>query len=249
MIKRKLIISFWTFCLMLSAYTAQQIKTDLVYKTKLPASGKTEKAPVIIMLHGYGSNEADLFEISNAFDGRFLFFSLRGPYPGKEMGYSWYGLDFLPQKKFQHDYQEMKESRKKILSFISHACREFKADSNKVFIMGYSQGAIMAYDVSINAPKKVFGVLALSGLLAEGSLPSKPSWADVSAVKYFIAHGYSDNIIDIKEAETASELLKEKGNKNITFNRYEMPHSISGKELNDIKSWLVKQLVPVKQSK
>jgi len=224
---------------------AQTIKTELEYKVKTPPVSK-DRPPVIILLHGYGSNESDLFELSNTLDSRFMVFSLRAPFLGKEVGYSWYGLEFLPNKKFIHNYQEMTESRKKVLSFISNACKEFKADSNKVYLMGYSQGAILAYDISLNAPKKIAGAVIMSGLLSSESISGKTKWADVMNTAYFIGHGNSDNVIDLSEAEKAHTLLKEKGVKNCTYKNYEMPHAIVGKELNDIKSWLSKQINPKK---
>ncbi|MBL7918385.1 MAG: dienelactone hydrolase family protein [Bacteroidia bacterium] len=227
---------------------AQKVNTDLVYQVKMPAKGAA-KAPVIILLHGYGSNETDLFDIANALDDRYIVFSVRAPFKGKEIGYSWYGLEFLPNKQLKHNFKEMKESRAKILSFISNACAAYKTDSTKVFVMGYSQGAIMAYDLALNAPKKVNGVLILSGMLPEEIKPIKANWNLLNNVKYFIAHGNSDNVIDIKEAEKAAAYLKEKGNKEVNYKNYEMPHALTGNELNDIKKWLKKQLDPAPKIK
>ncbi len=227
---------------------AQKVNTDLVYQIKMPAKGAA-KAPVIILLHGYGSNETDLFDIANALDDRYIVFSVRAPFKGKEIGYSWYGLEFLPNKQLKHNFKEMKESRLKILSFISNACKAYKSDSTKVFIMGYSQGAIMAYDLALNAPKKIKGVLILSGMLPEEVKPTKADWSSINKVHYFIAHGNSDNVIDIKEAEKAVSYLKEKGNKEINYKNYEMPHALTGNELNDIKKWLKKQIDPIPKAK
>ncbi|MCV5004496.1 hypothetical protein OFM39_33090, partial [Escherichia coli] len=54
---------------------AQKINTALVYSVH-PAAATEKKPPVLIFLHGYGSNEADLFELANGFDPRFITFSL-----------------------------------------------------------------------------------------------------------------------------------------------------------------------------
>ena len=223
---------------------SQTIKTDLVYKINEPLKKTDKPTPLLIMLHGYGSNETDLFDIAKALDQRFMVISLRGPNELKEGGYCWYPMEFLPDQKFKYDYNQTKASRIKILSFISHACKELKLDSNNVFIMGFSQGAIMGYDLALAAPKKIKGVLVLSGRLLDESKNLKTDWTKAIKTKYFIAHGNSDNVIKISEADSAVKFLKFKKVAEVKFNNYEMPHSVSGKELNDIKVWLKKAIDP-----
>jgi phospholipase/carboxylesterase len=233
---KKIILLFLLFAGSVIHSQTVAISSDLIYKVNLPLK-KSEKTPVIIMLHGYGSNEEDLFALAKSFDTRFITFSLRAPFIAEGQGFSWYKLEFLPDKKFKYDYKEVKTSREKILSFISNACKIYKADSTQVFIMGFSQGAIMAYDLSLFKPEKIKGVLALSGKLLEESKKIKFDALKVSKVKFFIAHGNMDNVIEYKEAEEASKFFQNNKN-NVTFKTYEMPHSINGKELNDIKTWL-----------
>jgi len=219
---------------------AQKINTELTY-TLNPT--KTKNPPVLILLHGYGSSENDLIELAKSLDERFLTFALRAPFNGKEVGYAWYELNFLPNKKITSNYNELKQSKAKVLSFISNACQAYKADSTKVFLLGFSQGAIMAYDIALSNPKKIAGVLALSGKMLEDTKKIKPD-KEVASVKFFIAHGKQDNVIDIKEADSASAYLKNNAIKDLTYKNYEMPHSLSGAELNDIKVWLKKALTP-----
>ncbi len=218
---------------------SQTVTTDLIYKVNKPTQ-TTKKTPVLIMLHGYGSNETDLFDISKSIDERYIVFSLRAPYVLKDGGFSWYDLQFLPQQQFTYNYKEAKESRKKILSFISNACKAYNVDSSQVILMGYSQGTIMAYDVALSAPTKIKGVVALSGLLLEETKAIKTDWTKAINVKFFIAHGYSDNVIKIAEADKVNTFLKSKKVIDVTYKNYEMPHAIMGNELNDIKKWLKK---------
>lgn len=226
---------------------AQKINTDLTYSVN-PSKAKSNP-PVLILLHGYGSSEGDLFALAQSIDDRFLTFSLRAPFKGADVGYSWYELKFRPNKETTCNYAEAKESRAKILSFISNACKAYKADSTKVFLLGFSQGAIMAYDLALNSPKKIAGILALSGRMLEESKTEKPDMTYVAKVKFFIAHGKSDNVIDIKEAEKANEYLKTNLVKELDYKTYEMPHTLMGTELNDIKAWLKKAITPPQKTK
>ncbi len=222
------------------------VNTELIYKVNLPAK-KSEKAPVIILLHGYGSNEDDLFAIARSFDGRFLTFSLRAPFVAEGQGYCWYTLDRSAEKHLKHVYKLVNESRAKILSFVSNACKTYKADSTQVFLMGFSQGSIMAYDIALSKPEKVKGVIALSGKLLNETKKIKFDSLKVSNIKFFIGHGSMDNLIEIKEADEAAKFLKSKKN-NVLYKTYEIPHSINGQELNDIKIWLKNNIEKEKKS-
>jgi phospholipase/carboxylesterase len=240
----RIILFILCFNFLLSGFS-QKINTELIYLVKEPAK-KTNNTPVIIMLHGYGSNESDLFDVSNALDSRFIVFSLRAPYPINGGGFSWYDMQFLPDQKFTYNYQQTKESRAKILSFISKACLAHGVDSTQVFLMGYSQGGIMAYDIALAASKKINGIMALSSYMLTETKLLKTDLLSLAKLKIFIAHGRYDNVIKITEAENATAFLKEKKVTNIVYSVYEMPHALTGKELNDIKQWLVSAISPTK---
>ena len=235
------------FSISLGYSQTDSIRTDLVYKVNLPTR-KLNKTPVIILLHGYGSNEEDLFGLANAFDNRFLTFSLRAPDNANGQGYCWYSLDFLPDKKFKYNYSQAQQSKAKIFSFISKACKVYKADSNQVFILGFSQGAILAYDMVLSRPEKIKGMVGLSGKILDESKKIKTDVNKLNAVKIFIGHGTMDNVIDFNEGLAAEKFLKH-DKKNINFNSYEIVHTISGKELNDIKDWLSSKLEKLPEDK
>lgn len=224
-------IFFTGFCL------GQTLVTDLIYKVKEPTK-KTTNPPVLILLHGYGSNEEDLFDLANTFDERFVTFSLRAPKSLQENSFCWYSLGNGPDRSVKYDYKEAKDSRDKVLSFIKKACKAYQLDSNAVFLLGFSQGAILSYDIALFSPGKIKGVMALSGRLLEQSKTLCSNWVLLNKTLFFIAHGNFDNVIPSKESENAATFLKNKGLKGVTFKTYDMQHNINGKELNDIKAWL-----------
>ena len=224
----------------------QKINTSLTYSVNLP-SKKITKTPVLILLHGYGSNEADLFELAKTMDPTFITFSLRAPNLTKQGGFCWYDLEFLANQQFKYDYQQAILSRTKILSFVSNACKTYHLDSTQVFLLGFSQGSIMAYDIALYAPNKIKGILALSGRMMEESKLQKTNLTQLAKVRFFIAHGNSDNVIKIEEAHKATSFLKEKNVSDLTLKTYEVPHSISGNELIDLRSWLSKAVKPAQK--
>ena len=205
---------------------AQKVNTTLTYSVNLP--GKiSNKTPVLILLHGYGSNESDLFGLSAAIGPKFITFSLRAPNNTKDGGYCWYNLEFLSNGQFKYDYNKAKESAKKISSFISNACKVYQVDSTQVFLLGFSQGAIMSYELAFSNPKKIKGIMPLSGRLMKETKELKIDWANASKVKFFIGHGTSDNVINVEESEKVNSFLKENKVNDLTFKKYPIQHTIS----------------------
>jgi phospholipase/carboxylesterase len=215
---------------------AQKINTTLTYSV-VRATIKTAKPSVLIIMHGYGSDENDFIDLAKSVDGRFTTFSLRAPNVVNEGSYCWYKLNFLSNGDFTYNYEEVKKSREKVLSFISEACKAYKLDSTQVFIMGFSQGAIMCYELSLFAPGKIKGVLPISGRLMKESAMHKPDAASVQKLKFFIGHGVQDERIKFNESEKAVHFLQEK-KASVTFKNYPIGHTLSSQEAADIKAFL-----------
>ncbi|MBS1651827.1 MAG: dienelactone hydrolase family protein [Bacteroidetes bacterium] len=223
---------------------SQELNVGLDYKLFKPEK-YTYNTPLLVILHGYGSNENDLFDFSKGYENKFIVLSLGGPLKAGE-GKAWFNLEFLQNKNFKYDYKEVELSRKKIQEAISKTCRQLVIDSSNVILMGFSQGAIMAYDIAFKSTLKIKGVLALSGLLLPETIKNKTVFSKIQNTRFYIAHGYSDNTIDVSEADKVNELFTKNQIKNVLFKKYQMPHTFCGDELRDIKSFLFKLVVKTK---
>src|SRR5436190_9483078 len=105
---------FLSFIVLISfCAPAQKIESSISYSVNPPASG-AEHPPVLILLHGYGSNESDLLDMSKSFDKNFITFSLRAPFATNNGGFSWYEVEFLPDSEIKYIYSQLKQSREKI---------------------------------------------------------------------------------------------------------------------------------------
>lgn len=215
---------------------AQNIHTSLVYSVN-PSDGSQQRPPLLILLHGYGSNENDLFELAKAFDPSFTSISLRAPRELSAGSYAWFDLQVKGGARV-YDYKEAVKSRNLILSFISNACKTLNLDSTRVVVLGFSQGAIMSYELALASAGKIAAIAPLSGRMMDETKLLPIKWEKLSNLQVFIGHGTSDNVLAIEESEKAENFLIANNLKNIVFRRYAMAHSISGKEVNDLKVWL-----------
>lgn len=215
---------------------AQTIQTSLVYSVN-PSDGSQARAPLLILLHGYGSNENDLFDLAKAFDPSFTTISLRAPNELSPGSYAWYDLQVNGGARV-YNYAQAVKSRTLILSFISKACKTLNLDSTRVVVMGFSQGAIMSYELALASAGKIAAIAPLSGRMMDETKKLPIKWDKLSNLQVFIGHGTSDNVLAMDESVKADKFLRDNHLTHVVFHKYQMAHSISGQELNDLKVWL-----------
>jgi phospholipase/carboxylesterase len=218
--------------------TAQGTKPEeglaLKYLVQLPLE-KTKHTPVIILLHGYGSDEKDLFELRSKFPKKYLVISARAPYPAPNGGYQWYTFT---DGRLQAQKDQLGFSRSAIQRFITQITAKYKADPGQVYLVGFSQGAIMSYEAGLTAPGEVKGIAALSGRIDGGIQRGITHKAEVKQLSVFISHGTADDRIKFEEGKAAVDVLKKLGIAP-EFHEYKgMGHTISNEVLSDLVKWL-----------
>ena len=148
-------------------------KKDLSLEHVIRPSSLFEKAPLLIMLHGYGSDENDLFSFASELPKELFIIYARAPYDMQPYGYAWYAIHFeAPQGKW-NDTEQAIESRDKIATFIDEICASYPVDGNNVTLLGFSQGTILSYATALTYPKKVKNIIALSGYIDKNMLPER----------------------------------------------------------------------------
>lgn len=178
---------------------------DLKYLIRLPKRETLEK-PVIIFLHGVGSNERDLFTLSEFVPENFTVISARSPYTLGADSYSFYDIDYSTGTKVIN-LNQAEKSRNIINKFIAQIIDKYKIDPDKVYLGGFSQGAIMSLSVSLTFPGTVRGIAAFSGsIMTEIRSLVKPNEV-IKELKVFMAHGIDDNVLPIHLAREAKNYL------------------------------------------
>lgn len=196
------------------------------------------KPPVLIMLHGYGSNEKDLFGMASMLNSRFLIISARAPIDLPWGGYAWYNIEFDQRGILNNRLEEAQESLAKVNSFIEKAVEEYGGDPSQIWLMGFSQGCILSYALTLNAPDRYRGALALSGYLWEDLLESDQHSHE--HLRYFISHGNEDEVIPIVLARNTIEKLKSMEIDH-QYKEYNIGHGIDQECFNDMMAWLDQQ--------
>jgi phospholipase/carboxylesterase len=212
----------------------------LFHLTRPPLQKDSELPPLLLLLHGVGSNEEDLFELNKYLDPRFFIVSARAPITLMPGAYAWYHVQFLPDDT-RIDFREAEHSRSILQRFISELIESYQLDPDRVYLMGFSQGAIMSLSLALTQPEKLAGVVAMSGRLLPELNPLIVSPDRLNGFPIFMAHGTADAVIPIRDGRAAHEQLS-KLPLELTYREYPMGHQVSIESLNDVAAWITAHL-------
>lgn len=198
---------------------------------------KLDKNPLLLLLHGYGSNENDLFSFAAELPQEYYIVSARAPYDMQYGSYAWYAINFdANQNKFSDDKQA-KVSRDLIAGFIDELIQNYPIDAHNVALIGFSQGAILSYAVALSYPEKVQKVVAMSGYLNLEIVAEDYLKNNFNNLKIFASHGTVDQVIPVEWARKTPAILENLGI-DITYKEYPIGHGVAPQNFYDFKNWL-----------
>jgi phospholipase/carboxylesterase len=210
---------------------------SLEYKIREPKI-KQEQNPLLLLLHGYGSNEDDLFSFASELPDTYYIISARAPYDLQYGSYAWYAINFdADQNKFS-DHEQAKVSRDLIVTFIDELIDTYPIDINNITLIGFSQGSILSYAVALSNPEKIKKVVALSGYVSEPILAENYKNNDFSKLSIFASHGTVDQVIPVEWARKTKPFLDALGIQAV-YKEYPVGHGVAPQNFYDFKNWLL----------
>lgn len=201
------------------------------------AKNTTDNAPVIIMLHGFGSDENDLFSFANELPEKYAIISLKAPIRLEPYGNAWYNIYFdNAQGKFSDNEQAI-SSRELVSKCIDEVIEKYNVDANNVTLLGFSQGTILSFAIALSYPEKVKNVIGLSGYVNEEILKEGYKNNDFSNLNIYTSHGNVDQVIPVQWARKTEPFFK-KLNINCVYSEYPVGHGVAPQNFQNFKEWL-----------
>lgn len=197
-----------------------------------------EKNPLLLLLHGYGSNEADLFSFASELPEEYFVISAQAPYDMQYGSFAWYAINFDADENKFSDLNQARQSRDMIADFIDELLAKYPIDSTKVNLIGFSQGSILSYAVALSYPTKIAKVVAMSGYLNLDMAIEGFEKNDLSGLKIFASHGTVDQVIPVEWARKTPQLLENFGI-DVVYKEYPIGHGVSPQNFFDFRKWLV----------
>jgi phospholipase/carboxylesterase len=209
---------------------------SLKYNIKKPEI-VAEKSPLILLLHGYGSNDDDLFSFATELPKDVFVVAAQAPYSLQYGSYAWYAINFDADENKFSDIQQAITSRDLVVKFIDELIEEYAIDNQKITLVGFSQGSILSYSIALSYPEKIEKVAAFSGYFNEKMVKDDFLKNDFSKLKIFVSHGAQDQVIPVAWAQKAPKTLTNYGIK-CEYHEYQMGHGINQQNFIDFMNWL-----------
>ena len=187
--------------------------------------------PLVIFLHGRGADERDLIDLAGELPRSFAYASLRAPLALPEGGYRWY---------------EDRGVGRPIAASLQAAAAGVRAwadgpataefDRTRTYVLGFSQGMMVAGALILDDPARFAGAVLLSGMLALDT--GTATNGRLAGLPVFVAHGTADGMIPPELVVQARGYLRERSGALLTERTYARDHAIVRREIADIAAWL-----------
>ncbi len=199
----------------------------------------TSKTPVLFMLHGYGSNEEDLFSFRETLPKDWILVSFRAPRETEFEGYSWYDINFNNPDEFVN-VEQAEESIKMLLEAIMSVTNRYGLTENETHLCGFSQGGVLSYALALRYPE-LFSKVAIMSAYPEEKLLTDivKNKKKLEKLRFFISHGTDDAVIPLEWGRKAADLLYDLSCY-FTFREYMSGHGVNQKNYMDLMDFFGK---------
>lgn len=178
---------------------------------RAPVSGETRS--VVVFLHGYGANGADLLGLADPLGEHLpdtLFVAPDAPEAcaGAPMGFQWFPIPWIDGSSEEESMRGMMQAVDDLNAFLDALMVDEDVLPEQVVLVGFSQGTMMALHVAPRREDAVAGVVGFSGRLL-----SPESLADDVVVRppILLLHGDQDDVVPPQSLPQAAEALQEAG--------------------------------------
>jgi phospholipase/carboxylesterase len=178
---------------------------------RAPLSGDTRS--VVVFLHGYGANGADLLGLADPLAEHLpdtLFVAPDAPeqIPGYPGGYQWFPIPWIDGSSEEEAERGMDEAVRDLNAFLDALMVDEDVLPEQVVLFGFSQGTMMSLHVAPRREDAVAGIVAFSGRLLRPEL-----LADEVVVRppVLLVHGDADDVVPPQSLPAAAEALQEAG--------------------------------------
>lgn len=178
---------------------------------KEPISGETRS--IVVFLHGYGANGADLLGLADPLGEHLpdtLFVAPDAPEncAGSSFGYQWFPIPWIDGSSEEESRRGMDAAIEDLNAFLDALMVDEDVLPEQVVLFGFSQGTMMSLHVAPRREDEIAGIIAFSGRLLEPELLKDEA---VSRPPVLLVHGDADDVVPVQSLPEAAEALQGAG--------------------------------------
>ncbi|MEM7186746.1 MAG: alpha/beta fold hydrolase [Bacteroidota bacterium] len=202
-----------------------------------PSKLENQLAPAIVMLHGYGSDENDLFSFAAELPEHYAVISLKAPIAMQPFGNAWYSIYFDASDGKFNDTEQGIASRELVVSCLDAIVEAYPVDPRRITLLGFSQGTILSFAVALSYPERVKNVIGLSGYIAPDMFKEGYQQGDFEHLKVYSSHGTVDQVIPVDWARKTEPFLSAL-KIDIQYSEFPVGHGVAPQNFYEFKNWL-----------
>ncbi|MGJ7913367.1 alpha/beta hydrolase [Neobacillus sp. LXY-1] len=211
------------------------MESEMMYELRRPKNifpGK--RYPALFVMHGIGSNEQDMIPLVHELEDSFFIFSIRG-HLTHGPGFAYFTIRGLGKP----NREVFDDGINKLASFIDYATENYEIDPEQLYLMGFSQGAIVSMTLALML-QKIKGVVALSGYIPQ-FIMDEYGIHPGNRLAVFISHGECDQVLPFNWGIENVNYFANLGVP-VTFKDYPVGHTVSEQNRHDFQSWILNDL-------
>ncbi len=191
--------------------------------------------PVILMLHGWTGDENSMWVFASRFPENAMLIAPRGPFPTPLGGFGWHAY----KAKIWPWLDEFQPALKALDTLLTP--ENFpQANIGHLHLVGFSQGAALAFSFLLENAGRIASVASLSGFLPYG-VDAIEIDESLAGIPIFIAHGSEDDLVPVDRARGAVAFLEAAGAR-VTYCEDEVGHKLSTNCFRGLESFFTKGL-------
>lgn len=203
-------------------------QAGLVHRVHAPAAPGPH--PTAVFIHGRSGNENVTWVFARTLPSNWLIVAPRALKSDPDGGYSWHPRrpDHWPTLA---TFQEAADA---LRQFIRALPTLYAADPDRIYLLGFSQGAAVAYATALYHPGLAQGIAGLVGFMPEG-VEAAPA-ASFLSLPVFMAVGRQDPTIPLGRAQACAQILRD-GGADLDYHEYDTGHKLNAAGLHDLRAW------------
>ncbi|HLF28717.1 MAG TPA: alpha/beta fold hydrolase [Anaerolineae bacterium] len=203
--------------------------TGLIHRMWQPAG--VGPHPAVVMLHGRSGDEDVMWVFASTLPRDWLIVAPRGLQPDPDGGYTWH-----PRTPDQWPTLQAFDTAVATVVRLLRALPDlYHADPDHIYLMGFSQGAALAFATAMRQPGLVQGIAALVGFIPTDCADAA-SLAALKDLLAFMAVGQEDERIPLERSQACARTLRAAGAR-LEYHEYNTGHKLSAEALRDLKAW------------
>ena len=202
-----------------------------------PAQPGTTEPWLLVLMHGVGSNERDLFGLAPAVPGQFHVLSLRAPFRMGPTAFAWFDFSVRPDgERVINEAQEL-QSRALVAQTVTAAAQQLGVPPERVVVGGFSQGGIMSLSLLLTQPTLLHAAMVWHSRLLPQVLSHMAPTQAFEGKHLWVSHGTFDNVIPLASAHATRQQAQALPLQ-LHYEEFASAHEIRPDELDHTMQWL-----------